>query len=216
MNNLASFFNHFFITLSRYCTPCHCHHCDTPIIPMSSRYALCSDCQKLCTPKPSIMNTPTHTIHATFEFTGVIQTLLHSLKFEGNTAAADHLIPKTTPIPTADVVIPVPSHPSRIRHRGFDHIETLFRPLYGNRYYPCIQRIKKTPPLYNKSAETRKKVLRNAFQWNPEYTHNCKDQSILIVDDIYTSGSTINAMIQCIKHHCKPKAIAVFALCRKL
>ncbi len=216
MHHLASFLNHFFIAVNHHCLPNHCHHCDTPISVSSGTYALCLDCQTQCQPNLSTIDTQPIAVHALFEFSGVIQTLMHSLKFDCNLATIDYLMPPTIKLPTADVIIPVPSHPSRIRHRGFDHVECLFKSHYTHRYYPCIQRIKKTPPLYKKTAKKRKKILKNAFQWSPRYTHNCDHQSILIVDDIYTSGSTLAAIIECITRHCTPKRIEAFALCRKL
>lgn len=216
MHNLGLFFNRFLMALNQYCTPSHCHHCDTPMDPLLGGHALCDYCENLCTPEPTTIYEKSYAVHALFEFSGAIQTLMHHLKFDCNPAVVKQLLPDSLAIPTADVVIPVPSHPSRIRQRGFDHVERLFKHRYGHRYYPCVQRVKKTPSLYNQPAEKRKKILANAFQWNPQYTHNCNNQSLLILDDIYTSGSTINAMIQCINHHCKPKAIAVFALCRKM
>tara|TARA_Y100000389_G_scaffold183850_1_gene201724 strand:+ start:6311 stop:6805 length:495 start_codon:yes stop_codon:yes gene_type:complete len=157
-----------------------------------------------------------YAIHALFEFTSVIQTIIHSLKFEYNPSAVDGLLPPCIDIPTADVIIPVPSHTSRIRQRGFDHIEVLFKPLYTHRYYPCIQRVKKTPSLYDKTASFREKILKNAFQCVPEYTYDFTGKSVLVVDDIYTSGSTIDAMVTCIKAHYTPACITAFALCRKL
>ena len=158
----------------------------------------------------------TYAVHALFEFTTVIQTIMHSLKFEHNPSVVDNLLPLCTNIPTADVIIPVPSHTSRIRQRGFDHIETLFKPLYIHRYYPCIQRIKKTPPLYDKTASFREEILKNAFLFSPEYTYDLTGKSVLVVDDIYTSGSTIDAMVTCISAQYKPACITAFALCRKL
>ena len=93
-------------------------------------------------------------------------------------------------------VIPVPLHKNRIKKRKYNHMELVteeFCKLSG--YTPnfeLIRREKDTKPQYRLSRQERMKNLANAFVVN-----KIKDlgKPILILDDICTTGSTFEEMI---------------------
>lgn len=62
-----------------------------------------------------------------------------------------------------------------------------------------VKRIKRTPPLKGGNAKQRRKLLKGAFALNPKYADGIKGRSVILVDDVYTSGATTNACVKILK-----------------
>lgn len=106
-----------------------------------------------------------------------------------------------------DVVIPVPISINRKKERGFNQIENLLELL--DIKYKKIYRIKDTKHMYVlKDSKVREKNVADVFR-------NYKDLSgknILLVDDIVTTGSTINSIVKEIKKDSKNTNIKIFSI----
>lgn len=96
----------------------------------------------------------------------------------------------------ADALVPVPVHPSRKRVRGFNQAEELAQRIAKKLSLPVcsdmLVRVKRTLPQKELSPGERLNNLEQAFavKWErilPDI------QSVILVDDIYTTGSTIEA-----------------------
>lgn len=108
-----------------------------------------------------------------------------------------------------DLVVPVPLHPRRMRSRGFNQAYLLAREispgsqeLEQNRDLPMIGpktmvRIRATRPQTGLGRELRRKNIRNAFR--VRRTEAVKGKSILLVDDVYTTGVTVNECARMLK-----------------
>lgn len=100
----------------------------------------------------------------------------------------------------ADVLIPVPVHPSRLRTRGFNQAwelaERLSRLLEIPTDSSILKRSKKTAPQKALDPSARLKNLEQAFavQHIPP-----RIRSAILIDDIYTTGSTIEACTRVLK-----------------
>lgn len=94
-------------------------------------------------------------------------------------------------------IVPVPIYYKRQKKRKYNHMELTgieFCRLGGYNYNPkLIERIKDTKPQYKLSKEERIKNLSNAFKVNKD---NLMDGTILLIDDICTTGSTFEEMIK--------------------
>ena len=94
-----------------------------------------------------------------------------------------------------DALVPVPAHPSRKRKRGYNQAELVARHLSRLSGIPVknslICRTKRTQPLKNLSHAERQNNLKKAFKI---LRNDVKLSTILIIDDIYTTGSTIDSM----------------------
>jgi len=95
----------------------------------------------------------------------------------------------------ADMIIPVPLHRNRLIKRRYNQADLIGRELA--QYYPetdyhpdALLRTKNTVPQGHKRAKDRKKNVFKAFETNSEY--NYEGKNILIIDDVYTTGSTLN------------------------
>ena len=97
-------------------------------------------------------------------------------------------------------VVPVPLHKNRIRKRKYNHMELIaeeFCKLSGfTPNYELIKRVKDTKPQYKLSREERMKNLAKAFEVDKT---KYLPLPILIIDDICTTGSTFEEMINSLK-----------------
>lgn len=95
-------------------------------------------------------------------------------------------------------IIPVPLHRKRRNWRGFNQAELLAQSLGSNLQIPLdtnlVQRSKFTKPQVNLSAEERQQNIADAFKIkNPVYG------KYLLVDDVVTTGSTLNEIAKLLK-----------------
>ncbi len=101
----------------------------------------------------------------------------------------------------ADALVPVPLHESRKRRRGYNQAEVLARELSVLTGIPVcgdlIGRVKKTVPMKELSVAGRQNNLKKAFKI---LRYDVKLNTIIIIDDIYTTGSTIDAMSRELKN----------------
>lgn len=101
----------------------------------------------------------------------------------------------------ADALIPIPIHPSKKRSRGFNQAELLARGLSQgtgillNR--KGLIRSLKTLPQKNLGPRDRLRNLQKAFQVDKSQLKGVK--RVILVDDIYTTGSTIEACSRVLK-----------------
>lgn len=127
------------------------------------------------------------------------RALVHKFKFDGFTNLSVFLgsiiLQKylyDERLGNEDIIIPVPLHISRFRERGFNQAELIARQLTKYTSIPTetdiLKRIKKTEPQYEMTLEERQKNLLNAFKVMDK--NKLKNRNVLVVDDIFTTGST--------------------------
>lgn len=94
-----------------------------------------------------------------------------------------------------DLVLPVPLHPVRLRQRGFNQALTIaqscFPQWWQRNNNNILIRIHNTQPQSQLTGAKRRVNLNKAFAICKP--HAIKDQKILLVDDVFTTGSTVNA-----------------------
>ena len=94
----------------------------------------------------------------------------------------------------AQALVPVPVHPERLKTRGFNQAEELARRLSGGLGLPVetglLSRNKNTAPQKDLNPAQRLKNLEEAFSAKCPRTGLT---SVILVDDIYTTGSTVEA-----------------------
>lgn len=92
-----------------------------------------------------------------------------------------------------DALIPIPLHKKRLRKRGYNQAEVLARAVSAYSGVPVnskiLVRIKNTAPLKCQNPEERQNNLKKAFNIAQ---NDVKLKTVIIVDDIYTTGSTID------------------------
>lgn len=94
-------------------------------------------------------------------------------------------------------IVPVPMYRHKQRVRGYNQAEVFARALSMELGIPLasniVKRVRNTVPLKTLNPEERKNNLKNAFQG---INNIVKYDHILLIDDIYTTGSTAEAVSQ--------------------
>jgi len=117
-----------------------------------------------------------------------------------------------------DVIVPVPIHRSKYRERGYNQAEILAKGIGERLNIPVLPHLlirnKKTLPQKQLNDKERLRNLQEAFGYNHKIAHDYtgKIDRILLVDDIYTTGSTIEACTSVLLHN-QIKYVYFFTLC---
>ncbi len=92
-----------------------------------------------------------------------------------------------------DMVLPVPSHKSKLYRQEFDLPVEMAKRIYRHFEIPfsdCVTKVRKTEKQHNLPRDRRKANLANAFKVTGDLT----GKNILIIDDVITTGFTISAV----------------------
>ena len=93
-----------------------------------------------------------------------------------------------------DLICPIPMHDKKKRYRGYNQAELLAEEIGELTGIPvsslALKKVKETSQQKELDRKKRQKNLKNAFQIG---TYDVKLKRILLVDDVYTTGSTIDA-----------------------
>lgn len=114
-----------------------------------------------------------------------------------------------------EAVIPVPLHPERLRERGFNQSVDLARPVARWLAAPlllrALRRLRHTDPQVGLSLHQRRKNVKNAFL--VPRPQEIKDKKLLLVDDVITTGATVNECAGVLKA-AGARSVFVLALAR--
>lgn len=109
-----------------------------------------------------------------------------------------------------DLITCVPLHPARQKQRGYNQAREVAILLSRHLGIPAadlLKRSRNTAPQKDLSDSERILNIKNAFEYDGE--HSISGRNILIIDDIYTTGSTMDACADILK---KQGAAKVYAL----
>ncbi len=101
-----------------------------------------------------------------------------------------------------DALVPVPLHPKRLRSRGYNQALLLSRELGKRLEIPVLEhwlvRVRNTRPQKLLDGKERQNNLKNAFKIRQD---DVKLNVIVVIDDIYTTGSTIDEIAAVCRQH---------------
>jgi ComF family protein len=101
------------------------------------------------------------------------------------------------------LVASVPLHKRRLRWRGFNQAELLAKEIVSHFGWPMMPllmlRKKYTKPQAKLKKEEREKNLQGVFGVAGEQITEIKDQTILLIDDVLTTGTTMNECAKILK-----------------
>lgn len=174
-----------------------CRRCAAPFHHPEASGGHCGRCQKQ---PPAFARA-----EAAFEYAPPVSQLIQDLKYHrqlynarilGQYLAA-HLETRNHQLP--DVMVPVPLHPARLRERGYNQALELARPLARRLQLPlkpgAVRRIRATPPQTQLPRKLREKNVRGVFRVDTDVER----LRVAIVDDVMTSGHTVNALAACLR-----------------
>lgn len=117
-----------------------------------------------------------------------------------------------------DLIAPVPLHRWRLLQRGYNQAALLARALAGGGRRTVIpdliQRIRATASQQGLSgAQRERNITSHAFRIHPRHRERLRDRRVLLIDDVLTTGSTVNACTQVLRKG-GAAAVDVLALAR--
>lgn len=187
-----------------------CARCHAPIEFQLEDSILCAEC---------LTNPPHyHKAFAVVAYNDTSQPLVTRLKY----ADHGHLAPVLAQwmmqhgedfVQQCDVIVPVPMHWRRLVSRKFNQAALLARQLAKVSNvavcYDALKRIKNNPPQASLTKAQRSKNMRGTFAVNPKYAAQIQHKRVLLVDDVITTGATMNA---CAKSLLRAGAAEVYVI----
>lgn len=207
ISGFASSFIHLFY-------PRVCHGCGGDLV--TGELKICLSCRQLLEPtdfssrKENIVfrnmaaRVPVESATSFYYFTkgGIVQNLLHELKYKGKKDLGIYLgalfgqyILQFDHYQNIDAIVPVPLHERKMKKRGFNQSEQLAIGLSEALGIPIFRhllvRAEFTATQTNKTRVERWENVESAFALNN--SHLIKGKHILLVDDVITTGATLEA-----------------------
>ena len=175
--------------------PC-CYRCGKPVGNFEQEY--CLDCQK--TPHGYKQGC------GMFLYEGKIKEAIHKIKYQNKREYLEtfgDLLAQygqdKVQIWQPEVLIPIPMYPRKQKERGYNQAEILAENLGEHWNLPVdtdiLKKVKDTGAQKELDRVMRKKNLADAFLAENENGY----KRVLLVDDVYTTGSTVDAAAQALK-----------------
>jgi len=177
-------------------TPPYCRVCAEPFDPLARHDALCRTCREA---KHSF-----DVARSAWIYDGAPREAIHRFKYGGKSALAARLAPAMGDLllhdetlrehGAFDCLVPVPLHPRRQRKRGYNQSELLARALSRQVEIPTrtlLERTRATRPQVGLNLKARGENVRGAFSLDSRFAGDVRGLKILLVDDVFTTGSTL-------------------------
>lgn len=198
----------------RVIEPPFCSRCGLPYASETTQEFICSNCEGLSLSFESA--------RAAVVAGGVALEVIHRFKYERalwfRPLLVDLLVTAALPVLSGGdwtAVVPVPLHPVRQREREYNQAELLARPLARALGIPLrldlVRRTAATPTQTHLSRSERSVNVARAFQ--PTRDGQLDGDSIIVVDDVLTTGATTNAVASALKR-CGAGRLCVWSVAR--
>ncbi len=215
-NQLGLFARHLLDTV----LPCSCLLCGDA----SAKDLLCAACRSDLPPLPAALcpqcseqtthgercgrclHTPPHFdgCLALFRYDFPVDRIIQALKYGHQLAVAPWLADQLADLldsATIGRIMPMPLHPDRLRERGFNQAGEIARALAGRLRIELdtrsLVRTRSTPTQTGRQRKERMRNVRGAFECHADLA----GQHILLVDDVMTSGASLNECARVLKLH---------------
>ncbi len=200
-------------SLIRFVAPPLCPCCGIPLTGAGADH-LCGDC---------ILSRPPYAIaRAVARYEAVLLDAIHVFKYKGKITTgevlgkmmAEYVYPDFS-IADYSLIVPVPLHGKRLRERGFNQAVILAREISRRFSIPLdfltLRRQVFTEPQVNLGKDQRTANVRGAFA--VKNGKKVEGQRIILVDDVYTTGSTVKECAGALMKHGAVE-VAVLTLAR--
>jgi competence protein ComFC len=136
---------------------------------------------------------------------GITKNLIHDLKYKGNEEVGvffgnwiGEIVAKNKEFSTVDFIVPVPIHAKKKKIRGYNQV---------TKFGECLSMHLKVPlneAILIRQSATKTQTLKSRFErfndleskFSAKNTSIFKEKHILIIDDVITTGATLEACAQ--------------------
>ncbi len=239
---MRSFFKRFVLFVTELLFPPRCPGCDEILTATDRKKSFCKSCLKnikivgnitcmkcgrpLKDATTEYCSTCAKTTHifdkgyATFQYFGPMKSAMYRLKYSNKRCYCRAFAKYTAMLyrnefskQNFDAIIPVPMYKKKEKARGYNQAAVIAKALSKEFDIPIlsnnIHRIVDTKPMKGLNPLERKENIQNAFKLSE---NTIQLNKVLIVDDIYTTGSTMDAISAVLKQH-KVASIYCFCMC---
>lgn len=154
-----------------------------------------------------------------FDPDGVAKKIVHEIKYNANFALMEklgvtiqHLIKDKL---TYDYILPVPLNSKKLKERGYNQSEVIAESIFGkDRLLPnLVVRTQHTKSQTTFGKFQRWENIKDAFEVNLEVSQKVgPNKTILLVDDVVTTGSTLESILALLKVNCPEYKFSILAL----
>lgn len=146
--------------------------------------------------------------HSVYEYKDAVRSGIMNYKYKGlysygkyfGKIMADYIIDCVIDDMKFDYITAVPLHRKRLSGRGYNQSEIMAKIVAKNigvEYKTLLERLVNTRALNNLGGEERRKELKGAFSLKKGVS--VEGKNILIIDDVFTTGTTINECCKVLK-----------------
>lgn len=158
-------------------------------------------------------------LYAAVQYSPPITDLIHAMKYDGVSRLAEYcgqFLYQSVNIPVIDCLTAVPLHPKRQRQRGFNQSEVMALEVAHAMQLPyanVLTRQRQTSPQASLTHKSdRLHHLDDAFTINTTFLHQTLPlpyTSVLLLDDVVTTGTTLNQCAKVLKQSGVQKVIGM-------
>lgn len=203
----------------RYATGLHCHYCAQPLTHYNPQlYQEKPVCGTCLGQKPAIDH-----VFALSHYQESARELILNLKHRDQLHIAQFLARLSYQryadwIQKADMLMPVPLHWQRRLRRKTNQSAEIARhlgKLSGCAHYPhYVRRKYRTPRMKGMTREQRDQTVRSVFEIPHQYQQYLQGQHILLIDDVMTSGATLNRLAQKFKQQTQVASVSALVMAK--
>lgn len=121
-------------------------------------------------------------------------------------------------IDDADILMPVPLHRWRILKRRYNQSAVIAQHLGRDIGKPVLldglTRIRATPTQGHLKAKDRERNVKKAFALNPARHNQIENKKILLIDDVYTTGSTVKECARVLMEQGRASSVDILAVAK--
>lgn len=170
--------------------PSRCYRCKA----VTQDYRVCQGCR----PRTPLFQVVAYTYHK-----DIAKEFVHRMKYEraqaGIQEAAALLAPLLDCLPPDTVLAHVPTATSRVRQRGYDHAQLLARALSRTSTLPVATFLNRIGQAHQVGASRAERLRQLQGAFRPVHTDTIRGKHIILVDDVLTTGATLETAARVLK-----------------